>query len=90
MTLHHFTPDTPVEQISDHLRRWGYAIVDDVVDQATIEIVNRTPDPVLGTVPPGKNANKTTRKTDVAKTSFWKSEFTTPPVLAPAPVPLGP
>ena len=61
-----------------------------VVDQATIEIVNRTPDPVLGTVPPGKNANKTTRKTDVATTSFWKSEFTTPPVLAPAPVPMGP
>lgn len=35
--LHHLSADTPVAEISDFLRRWGYAIVDDVVDQATLD-----------------------------------------------------
>ncbi|MFM7252625.1 MAG: phytanoyl-CoA dioxygenase family protein [Ilumatobacteraceae bacterium] len=36
MDLHHLPASTPVAEISDFLRRWGYAIVDDVVDQATM------------------------------------------------------
>ena len=47
MALHHFTPDTPVEQISDHLRRWGYAIVDDVVDQATMDRLDAEAHPYI-------------------------------------------
>ena len=35
--LHHLPADTPVAEISDFLRRWGYAIVDDVVDHATMD-----------------------------------------------------
>ncbi len=47
MTLHHFTPDTPVEQISDHLRCWGYAIVDDVADQATMDRLDAEAHPYI-------------------------------------------
>ena len=35
--LHHLPADTPVAEVSEFLRRWGYAIVDDVVDQATLD-----------------------------------------------------
>jgi len=37
VSLHHFPPDAPVSEISDHLRQWGYAIVHNVVDDATMD-----------------------------------------------------
>jgi ectoine hydroxylase-related dioxygenase (phytanoyl-CoA dioxygenase family) len=35
--LTHFPPDAPHDLIVSHLRRWGYAIVDDVVDGAVMD-----------------------------------------------------
>jgi ectoine hydroxylase-related dioxygenase (phytanoyl-CoA dioxygenase family) len=35
--LTHFPPDTPTSTICAHLRQWGYAIVDDVVDDDTMD-----------------------------------------------------
>ena len=35
--LHHFAPDVDPRKVSDHLRRFGYAIVDDVADQALLD-----------------------------------------------------
>lgn len=37
VSLRHFPPDAPVDEISDHLRTWGYAIVHNVVDDATMD-----------------------------------------------------
>lgn len=37
MALIHFSPDTDPATIAGHLRRWGYAIVDDVVDDALMD-----------------------------------------------------
>ena len=36
--LHHFSPDVDPADVATHLRRWGYAIVDDVAD-AEIDII---------------------------------------------------
>ena len=35
--LHHFAPDVDPEDVSDHLGRFGYAIVDDVADQELLD-----------------------------------------------------
>jgi ectoine hydroxylase-related dioxygenase (phytanoyl-CoA dioxygenase family) len=35
--LTHFAADTPPAEVSAHLRRWGYAIVDDVVDDDVMD-----------------------------------------------------
>jgi ectoine hydroxylase-related dioxygenase (phytanoyl-CoA dioxygenase family) len=35
--LHHFRPDADPSEISSHLSRWGYAIVDDVADEGTMD-----------------------------------------------------
>ena len=35
--LHHFAPDVDPRKVSDRLRRFGYAIVDDVADQALLD-----------------------------------------------------
>jgi len=35
--LTHFAPDTDPAVVSAHLRQWGYAIIDDVADQATMD-----------------------------------------------------
>ncbi len=37
MQLTHFPPDTDPSVISGHLVRWGYAIIDDVADQQTMD-----------------------------------------------------
>ncbi len=37
MTLEHFPPTVPPAEVSDHLRRFGYAIVDDVIDEAVLD-----------------------------------------------------
>ena len=37
MELTHFPAGTEPRTVSDHLRKWGYAIVDDVADQATMD-----------------------------------------------------
>ena len=35
--LHHFAPDVDPEEVSDHLRRFGYAIMDDVADHRLLD-----------------------------------------------------
>ncbi len=37
MALSHFRPDADPATVSDHLRRFGYAIIDDVADAATMD-----------------------------------------------------
>lgn len=37
MVLNHFQPDVAPRVVSDHLNRYGYAIVDDVVDGAVVD-----------------------------------------------------
>ncbi len=37
MALSHFPPNADLAEVSDHLRRFGYAIVDDVADAATMD-----------------------------------------------------
>ena len=37
MALSHFSPDADPAEVSNHLRRFGYAIVDDVADAATMD-----------------------------------------------------
>lgn len=37
MDLHHFSATAPVDEIAEFIRRWGYAIVDDVADAATMD-----------------------------------------------------
>lgn len=37
MALSHFRPDADPAEVSDHLRRFGYAIVDDVADAAAMD-----------------------------------------------------
>jgi ectoine hydroxylase-related dioxygenase (phytanoyl-CoA dioxygenase family) len=39
--LTHFAPDTDPAEVSAHLRQWGYAIVDDVADQSTMDQLER-------------------------------------------------
>ena len=53
-----------------------------IVDEAKVQVVNRTPDPVTGTIPPTAVPSRTTRVASGA-TAFWKSQF-------PAPVPESP
>ena len=42
MELTHFSADTDPVVVADHLRRWGYAIVDDVVDAHTMDRLVRS------------------------------------------------
>lgn len=37
MALNHFPPDVNPIEVSSHIRRWGYAIIDDVADQALMD-----------------------------------------------------
>ena len=37
--LHHFAHDVAPEEVSDHLRRFGYAIVDDVADPELLDLL---------------------------------------------------
>ncbi len=37
MTLNHFPPDVDPIEVSSHIRQWGYAIIDDVADQALMD-----------------------------------------------------
>ena len=47
MTLTHFTPDVAPATISDHLRQWGYAIVDDVADGDLLARLDREAAPYI-------------------------------------------
>ncbi len=47
MTLTHFTPDVAPAAISDHLRQWGYAIVDDVADADILARLEREAAPYI-------------------------------------------
>ena len=53
--LTHFAPDTDPQVVADHLREWGYAIVDDVVDQATMDRLAAEAEPWIGASDTGRD-----------------------------------
>ena len=55
-----------------------------VVDQQTVNVVNRTPEPVTMQVPPTKNPRTTRRVMDAPAHTFWKQVTTG---IAPIPTP---
>lgn len=63
--LTHFPPDTDPRVVADHLRRWGYAIVDDVVDEATMDRLSVEAGPWIGASDTGRDEydGKHTRRT---------------------------
>ncbi len=65
MELTHFAPDTDPAEVSRHLARWGYAIVDDVADQATMDQLEREAAPYIEASDAGRDEydGKFTRRT---------------------------
>ena len=61
-----------------------------VVDQATVEVVNRTPEPISKVVPPEKVAMKSQRATTDPKTAFWNNTGFLKPPLIPLSTQVGP
>lgn len=65
MELHHFAPDAPVDEIAAFIARWGYAIVDDVADSATMDRLEREAAPWIDGSAHGRDEydGKHTRRT---------------------------
>ena len=65
MELHHFAPDAPVDGIAAFIARWGYAIVDDVADSATMDRLEREAAPWIDGSAHGRDEydGKHTRRT---------------------------
>lgn len=63
--LTHFPADADPKAVADHLRRWGYAIVDDVADQATMDRLAAEAEPWIGASDTGRDEydGKHTRRT---------------------------
>jgi ectoine hydroxylase-related dioxygenase (phytanoyl-CoA dioxygenase family) len=55
MGLTHFSPTTEVAIVADHLRRWGYAIVDDVVGADLLDRVERESGPYIDASATGRD-----------------------------------
>ncbi len=55
MALSHFSPDADPVEVSDHLRRYGYAIVDDVADAATMDRLETEAMPYIETSDAGRD-----------------------------------
>ena len=55
MELTHFSADTDPATISAHLRQWGYAIVDDVADAATMDQLESEALPYVGASDTGRD-----------------------------------
>ena len=55
MELTHFPPDTPSSTISDHLRDYGYAIVDDVADGDVLDRLEREAQPYIDASAAGRD-----------------------------------
>jgi ectoine hydroxylase-related dioxygenase (phytanoyl-CoA dioxygenase family) len=53
--LTHLSPDTDPVAIAAHLREWGYAIVDDVADQATMDQLEREAMPYIDASDAGRD-----------------------------------
>jgi ectoine hydroxylase-related dioxygenase (phytanoyl-CoA dioxygenase family) len=45
--LTHFSPDTDPAVVADHIRQWGYAIVDDVADEETMDRLAAEAEPYI-------------------------------------------
>ena len=65
MDLHHFAPTADVSDIVAHLRHWGYAIVDDVVDQTLLDRLETEAAPYIEASAAGRDAydGRFTRRT---------------------------
>ena len=65
MKLTHFASDVPPATVSDHLRRWGYAIVDDVADALLLDRLERESLPYIDASAAGRDEydGKRTRRT---------------------------
>jgi ectoine hydroxylase-related dioxygenase (phytanoyl-CoA dioxygenase family) len=63
--LHHFAPDTDPAEIAAHLSQWGYAIVDDAVDQATMDRLEAESAPYISASDTGRDEydGRSTRRT---------------------------
>ncbi|MGH9132808.1 MAG: phytanoyl-CoA dioxygenase family protein [Ilumatobacteraceae bacterium] len=55
MILDHFPADVEPEQVGDHLRQHGYAIVDDLADAATMDQLDREVAPYVETSAAGRD-----------------------------------
>jgi ectoine hydroxylase-related dioxygenase (phytanoyl-CoA dioxygenase family) len=53
--LTHFSADVDPQVVSDHLQLWGYAIIDDVVDQATMDQLESEALPFVGASDTGRD-----------------------------------
>ena len=56
MELTHFGPDTPHAEISEHLRRWGYAIVDDAAPGELLDRLAAEAQPYIEAAGTGRDA----------------------------------
>jgi ectoine hydroxylase-related dioxygenase (phytanoyl-CoA dioxygenase family) len=65
MGLHHFGPDVTPGEVSEHLHRFGYAIVDDLADSATMDRLDREAAPYILASATGRDEydGKYTRRT---------------------------
>ncbi len=65
MDLHHFSPDVEPAEVSDHLHRFGYAIVDDAADQALLDRLEAEAMGFIEASAPGRDAydGRFTRRT---------------------------
>ena len=55
MDLHHFPRSADPAEIADHLRHWGYAIVDDLADAATMDSLDEEVAPFLAASAEGRD-----------------------------------
>ena len=55
VTLTHFTPDVAPEVVSDHLRKWGYAIVDDLAHAELLDRLERESSPYIDASASGRD-----------------------------------
>jgi ectoine hydroxylase-related dioxygenase (phytanoyl-CoA dioxygenase family) len=65
VTLTHFAPDVAPAVVSDHLRQWGYAIIDDVADGDVLDRLERESKPYIDASAAGRDEydGKHTRRT---------------------------
>jgi ectoine hydroxylase-related dioxygenase (phytanoyl-CoA dioxygenase family) len=55
MELEHFPAEVPAAEVGDHLRRYGYAIVDDLADAATMDQLYREVAPFIDASDAGRD-----------------------------------
>ena len=76
---------TAPSALTDSDGQLGRMAVYRVVDQQTVTVVNRTPEPVTMQVPPGKDPKTTRRKMDAPVDTFWKQVTAETTAIPPSP-----